>query len=238
MKNKTENATVADLKNGFCYDEKTKLYSCLFCNMQYEDGDVYPFEKRFVSAEKAMKLHIAEKHGNVFDCLLETEKSQTGLTDTQKNFLKNDYSGLPDKEIAQEMKISDSTVRYQRYHFREKAKQAKFILALYELWEEKERLAKKVVKPVDENAKILETYFASTSPLVLKTFYFSKKKDEKRLFILRTITQQFEKSKRYTEKEVNAILKEIYHDFATIRRHLIEDGFMERTNDGSEYLVK
>ena len=36
----------------------------------------------------------------------------------------------------------------------------------------------------------------------------------------------------------NSVLKLIYEDYATIRRYLIEYGFMERTNDCKEYWVK
>ncbi|MFR2551837.1 MAG: DUF2087 domain-containing protein [Clostridioides difficile] len=40
--------------------------------------------------------------------------------------------------------------------------------------------------------------------------------------------EQFERGKKYSEKEVNQILESIYDDFATIRRYLIEYGFMSR----------
>jgi len=255
MKNKIENATATDLKNGFLITErlidKARIYTCLFCNMQYDADDIYTFKKLLVNGKKAIKLHIHDEHGEVFNLLLSRDKAQTGLTDAQKEFLSNYYNGMnydkdvSDKEIAEKMNISPSTVRFQRYSFREKAKQAKIILALAELLEEMEEKHKlwkekegKSAKPVDENEKMLETLFESMSPLVLKTFDFGKKKDEKRLLILKTITCQFEKGKRYTNKEVDAILKEIYHDYATIRRHLVDYGFMERTDDNREYWVK
>lgn len=242
MKRRIANANTVDLKNGFLVEErlidKAKIYSCLFCNTQYEEGDIYPFKKLLVTAEKAVKLHIHEEHGYVFNNLLSEDKAQTGLTDTQRDFLKNYYAGLTDKEIAENMNISASTVRFQRYNFREKAKQSKFILALYELLEEKEKNAEKVIKSVDENTKMLETLFESLSPLVLKTYSFKKKREEKRILILKTIAKQFEKDIKYTEKEVNAIIKPIYADYATIRRELIENGYMERKSDCSEYWLK
>jgi len=137
MKNKNERIGVIDLKNGFLYDDKRKIYTCLFCNMQYEEGYIYTFDNRLVIANKIIKLHITEKHGTVFGNLLSKDKAQTGLTDTQKEFLENYYSGMSDKEIAEKMNITASTVRYQRHNFREKVKQAKLILALSELLEEK-----------------------------------------------------------------------------------------------------
>jgi len=238
MKNKIENATITELKNGYIITEraidKAKIYTCLFCHAQYEADDIYVWKKLLVNAEKAMRLHIHENHGEVFDNLL----ASSGLTDTQNDFLKNYYSGMSDKEIAEKMNITASTVRYQRYSFREKAKQAKMILALSELLEEQEEKLnswKKPLKPTTENEKMLETLFESVSPLVLRTFDFKNKKDEKRMFILKTIVEQFENDKKYNELEVNAILKPIYEDHATIRRSLIDYGFMGRTSDCREY---
>lgn len=243
--NKIENATIEDLKNGYVLKErfidKANIYWCLFCHTGFDDFAIYPYKNLLVNAPKAVKLHIHDEHGEVFHNLLSDAGIQTGLTDTQKEFLINYYNGLPDKEIAEKMNISESTVRYQRHSFREKAKQAKYILALAGLLEEQEeKLAKWAKeKPVNENEKILETLFESLSPLVLKTFFdLGKKKEEKRLLIMQTIIRQFEKDRKYTEKEVNAILKDIYDDYVTIRRSLVDYGFMDRTGDCREYWVK
>jgi DNA-binding CsgD family transcriptional regulator len=234
MKNKIENTGISDLKNGFFYDTKTKIYTCLFCNTQYEDGDVYTFGSRLVYASKAIILHIAEKHGTVFENLLATDKAQTGLTDTQKDFLRNYYNGLSDKEIAEKMNISASTVRYQRYNFREKAKQARLICALYELLAEREEKADNSSKTVNDSNEKIEIFFTSVSPLILKTYNV---KGKNKLFILETIMQQFEVGRKYTEKEVNAVLMPIYDDHVSIRRSLIDYGLMSRTSDGKEYWV-
>jgi len=85
---------------------------------------------------------------------------------------------------------------------------------------------------MEETQKIIDSFFTSLDPPVLKTLSSSEKK---KLVILRVITEQFERGTRYSEAEVNKILEPIYGDFATIRRHLIEYGFMERTQDCSEY---
>ncbi|MBE3101811.1 MAG: DUF2087 domain-containing protein, partial [Firmicutes bacterium] len=58
------------------------------------------------------------------------------------------------------------------------------------------------------------------------------------IIVLEEITKNFSKGKSYSEKEINVILKRIYEDYATIRRALIEYGFIERKNDGSSYWVK
>ena len=246
MKNKKiEDAAIDELINGYVYGylynrglcDKTKGYICLFCNTGFDEDGIFTAGKLTVNAKKAVRLHIDKEHGHIFSNLLAFDKNKTGLTDTQKEFLECCYSGLNDKEIAEKMNISASTVRYQRFNFREKVKQAKMILALSELLERELELWGDPAKP-DENEKTLEMLFESLSPLKLKTFDYKKKKDEKRQLILKTIVNQFEKDKKYTHKEVDAILKEIYHDYATLRRFLVDYGYMERTDDCLEYWVK
>jgi Uncharacterized protein conserved in bacteria len=87
----------------------------------------------------------------------------------------------------------------------------------------------------EETQKIIETFFSSTSPLILKSF---SGKEKKKLVILKVISEQFEKGKKYSEKHVNDILQAVYDDYATIRRYLIEYGFMKRTQDCGEYWLK
>ncbi len=65
----------------------------------------------------------------------------------------------------------------------------------------------------------------SLSPLRLKTF---PAKEKKKIVVLKKISEQFENKRRYLEKEVNEVIKGIFDDFATIRRYLIEYGFMEK----------
>ena len=86
-----------------------------------------------------------------------------------------------------------------------------------------------------EEDKIIASVFESLEPLKLKVF---SPKEKKKIVILRKITEQFSKGKKYSEKDINSILKPIFEDYATIRRYLIEYGFMERTNDCKEYWLK
>lgn len=52
------------------------------------------------------------------------------------------------------------------------------------------------------------------------------------------IIEEFQAGRRYTEAQVNEALAEIYTDYVTLRRYLIEYGFMDRTKDGAVYWVK
>ena len=253
MNRNVADLTTCELKDGFTYDKMSEIFECLFCGKTFEQGVIYTFDDYFVDARRAIESHIDTEHGSVFHMLLSEDKRSVGLTDTQKNILTSFYDGLSDKDIAKASGTSASTIRYQRFSFREKAKQAKIILALSELLEEKLR-RKNITQDapleihesatmVDERymvtdaeaAKIIKTFFTSISPPVLKTF---SSKEKNKLVILKVIAEQFEDSKKYTEKQVNEIIKAIYSDYATIRRYLIEYGFMGRKSDGSEYWLK
>jgi len=63
------------------------------------------------------------------------------------------------------------------------------------------------------------------------------KKQKKKLVILDYIAKQFKKEKKYTESEVNEILVTMNDDYVTLRRYLIEYGFLDRAPDGSSYWV-
>jgi hypothetical protein len=60
-------------------------------------------------------------------------------------------------------------------------------------------------------------------------------KEKKWLVILRWLAMRFEPGKRYTEKEVNAILSEAHSDYATLRRYLVDYGFTRRERGGGDY---
>jgi hypothetical protein len=55
----------------------------------------------------------------------------------------------------------------------------------------------------------------------------------KRLVILDRLAQEFEPGRRYTERQVNAILRRWHDDTAALRRYLVDDEFLER--DRGEY---
>jgi len=87
----------------------------------------------------------------------------------------------------------------------------------------------------DEAEIIAKNFFTSLNPPVLKIL---SSREKNKLVILKIIAAQFDPSKKYTETQVNGILKAIYYDYATIRRFLIEYGFLDRSSGGGEYWVK
>ena len=250
MKTDLSCVTVQALKDGFVCEQGSGTYRCNFCDASFEQGVIYPAGAQLMDAHKAVRSHVAAEHGPVFSMLLRGDKRSTGLTDTQKQMLASFYTGLSDREIAQASGAAASTVRHQRFSFREKVKQAKLILALSELLEEKPGERGDTFAQIHEGAtmvderysvtgvqaeKIIQSFFLSTNPPRLKSF---SSKEKNKLVILRVIAREFNTQRRYTEKEVNEILKPIHHDYVTLRRYLIGYGFMDRATDGSAYWLK
>jgi DNA-binding HxlR family transcriptional regulator len=56
--------------------------------------------------------------------------------------------------------------------------------------------------------------------------------------ILRWLVTLFEADKLYTEKEVNEVIKSVHkEDFVSLRRELIDFGWLRRSKDGAQYWV-
>lgn len=250
-----EFSIIDELKFGYNYNKKSEKYSCSICEKEFYDGEIYTLDGKFYEAKKMIKLHIQKEHGDMFNILLSNDNKYLGMTENQRELLRMIYLGMTDNEIAKKNGVAASTVRHQRFVFREKAKQARMYLALYELAVQSEDnpsaldKASQIVevhkgaKMVDERylvteaeeEDIIKAMFSSLSPLKLKIF---SSKEKKKIVILKKIAEQFDKNQHYTEKELNTIIREIFDDYATIRRYMIEYGFMERTNDCKEYWLK
>ena len=57
----------------------------------------------------------------------------------------------------------------------------------------------------------------------------------KRLVVLDVLAQDFEPGTRYSEKQVNLILGKRHADVAALRRHLVDEGFLDREGGGGRY---
>ncbi|PGB01619.1 DUF2087 domain-containing protein [Bacillus toyonensis] len=243
-------ASVEGLKKGYVFDEKAEEYICLACGETFIKGVIYQHNQVLYEAEKFVQLHMQNEHTSMFDYLLNFDKKFTGLTDLQKKMVQFFHMGLNDKEIVKEMDGgSTSTIRNHRFTLREKMKQAKVFLALMELSEEKSKVQTKFV-PIHRTATMVDDRYNITeeeNDEVLKTHFIDgldgplfkfPKKQKRKLIILRHLVKKFDSNQKYSEKEVNTILENVYPDFVTLRRYLIEYGFLDRTADGSQYWVK
>lgn len=94
---------------------------------------------------------------------------------------------------------------------------------------------------VSDNRWIDELDFSDEEKKILVGHTFNGRlthfptKDKQWFAILRWIAAQFEMGVRYPEKQVNAIITTIHEDYATIRRSLVEFGFMARERGGGDY---
>lgn len=83
----------------------------------------------------------------------------------------------------------------------------------------------------DEDRKVFKDYFSGGRLTQIPT------KQKKLLVVLQWLATKFDPNREYTEREVNAIVSEIHDDYATLRRNLIEFGFLRRERGGGRYWV-
>jgi hypothetical protein len=242
------NATIQEIMKGYVYSNTDEAFTCLVCGKKFENGVIYSVEGRLLEAERAAREHIDHEHGSMFECLLHMDKNLTGLSDVQKELLLCFHKGLNDKQIVEKLGGgSTSTIRNHRFKLREREKQARVFLALMGLLEVKREQGDELVE-IHSGARMVDERFAITQEereTALKTYFREDgtlknypSREKRKIIVLQQILKSFEPDRRYAEKEVNAIIKAIYHDFATIRRYLIEYGLMGREKDCSAYWVK
>lgn len=241
------NAEFEDFKKGYCH--QGDLYTCLVCGISFEEGVVFPVEERFVTAEKMASIHVEQAHGGMFNYLIGLDKKFTGLTDAQTDVLQCFYKQLSDFETSKELKILSSTVRNYRFKFREKEKQSKVFTAMMDLYHEKsgKKMNMGLVEPHD-TSKMVDERFAitekETQDILSRYFDGAGKlidfphKEKRKIILLNEMAKNFRPGRMYSEKEINEILGRIYDDYVTIRRYLIEYGYLERNQECSEYWVK
>lgn len=243
--------SLEDLKKGFVYDTSSETYTCLICGERFSRGRIYSLNTNLYEAWKAVCIHVETSHKSMFDFLLSLDKETTGFTEHQKKLLAYFHAGMSDKEIAAMMGSSVSTVRNQRFTFREKENQAKIVLTVFELLKEKNisgeattgETLQDAVMPAkepfsvseDDEKEVLRKYFPEGPQGPLSHF---PNREKARYLALRVLLKRFTANRVYTEKEVNAILKEVFPDYAILRRYLTDYGFLSRNDDGSRYSMQ
>lgn len=90
-------------------------------------------------------------------------------------------------------------------------------------------------KSVQINYKKLDNYYDSNGQLIQ---YPSKR--PMRIIVLIKITEQIDANRKYTEKEINEIIRLhiAFSDIELIRREMYQYRFLGRLKDGSEYWVE
>ncbi|WP_055668987.1 DUF2087 domain-containing protein [Desnuesiella massiliensis] len=242
-------ADVKDIIRGYVYDGEK--YTCLICGKAFEKGIIYKEEETYYEAEKYTKVHLKKQHGSMFNYLINMNKKFTGLSEVQKEVLMLFEEGLSDKEISEKTGTTSSTIRNHRFKLKEREKQSKIFLALMELLKDnsfKEKEEKEMLLDMHKTATTVDDRYNITEEEKIKTieahFDDSGKlrnfpaKEKKKIITLQHILKNFTLGRKYTEKELNIILKRIFDDYVTLRRALIEYGFMDRNKDCSYYWIK
>lgn len=246
-------SSIEELKRGYVQEKGEGTYYCLICGDRFEDGEIFHDEQsgRWYEARKYAAYHVQQAHGSMLDYLLELDKKQTGLTDLQKELIRGFADNLSDNEMMSRTGAgSASTIRNHRFVLKEKAKQAKLMLAIIEMMEQGAVAAPRFVPvhrtatQVDERyaitekeyAELLKQYFPDGPEGPLASF---PRKEKRKIAVLRHIASFFQSGIRYTEKEVNERLSKFWEeDYVTLRRYLIEYGYLDREDDGRAYWVK
>lgn len=249
--NYSAHSSVEEIVTG--YKENKDSYQCIFCGKEFEKGHIFTLNDKMYDAYGMVNQHHIVEHGITVDYLLCQDPAQIGISEVQLHILKLMSNGKDDKTIAQVVGIAQSTVRNHRFKLREKEKQAKLFLALMQSLEEKTKRSISqtdcgIIEEIHQTATMVDDRYNITKEDSEKTIkaYMNEAgaisnfpaKEKKKIILLREIMKNFKHNQDYTENEVNKILGRIYSDYPTIRRALIEYGFLERSNDGSIYRVK
>jgi hypothetical protein len=79
----------------------------------------------------------------------------------------------------------------------------------------------------EDQARVLRTFLREGRIVSIPTQH------SKRLVLLDHLAQRFEPGRRYAEREVNTALRPFHTDVATLRRYLVDEGFLDR--ESGEY---
>ncbi|MGL5810300.1 MAG: DUF2087 domain-containing protein [Nocardioides sp.] len=75
-----------------------------------------------------------------------------------------------------------------------------------------------------DRQRIVRTFFKNSCLVQIPV------KRKKRRVVLAHLAENFDAGQRYTEPEVNAILAAFHPDVASLRRHLVDEDFLDREN--------
>ena len=105
-----------------------------------------------------------------------------------------------------------------------------------------ETLPPEVKEETPDNRWIAELGFSEEDQKVLRECTVGYRliqipaRQKKWLVVLRWLATLFEPNKLYTEPEINTILKSVYeHDFVSLRRDLVDFGYLRRERGGGKY---
>jgi len=237
-----DHADPASLARGFT--EQRASLRCLHCEATFDLGEIHPVEGRLLLPERAAAVHVADAHGGPLEALLALGKSVHGLSEVQSTVVGVRARGGTDADIADALGgRSPSTVRNHRFQLRRKHREARVLVALFDLLETQMNPTETYVRfhdqlPTSDDRTVITT--TEADKLLAKYFEENRliripKKEKHKLVILRRIVELLEPDRRYHEREINELLRPVHADTAALRRYLVNYRFVARTKDGSAY---
>ncbi|WP_125707272.1 DUF2087 domain-containing protein [Lacticaseibacillus porcinae] len=217
--------TITELTQGFHREQN--MWQCNYCDVKVR-----------LDQQTQITEHLSAAHHSALTALL----AAGGLTDNQQQLMQAFAAGLSDKEIAKAQGVTASTIRQQKYRFRQKAAQARLFLAQYQAVFG-EAVTDELL-PVPKPAQIMAINTAQDEQVLAKNVDFSSehpmlkhwpKQESARVCLCTRIVEDFAVDQQYTLSDTNAILDSWYPDHSLLARYLVDFGFMARTADGRQY---
>lgn len=233
------NYSVEEIKRGFIED--TNRYTCLMCGERFEKGEIFAVHGHLYEAYKTLLLHIQQQHGSMQDYLLKTRAQHLGISDLQLQLLNFFASGMSDKEIAEKLGVSSSTIRNHRYKLRERERQNRMFLALMESLDDNSLKGRQQCEEKEtvyaisdkEKKRVLEHYMTEEGKLKA---YPSLERNKR--IILEEAVKHFLPDRQYTEDEVKSILETVGEDYKFLRDEMLTYDYLERAHKGDIYWAK
>ena len=234
--------TLSEIEQG--WHTTATAYICNYCGQDFQQDQVFQLHDAFYPAAEMVNRHIQSAHPDAITQLIQSSSKYNTLTNKQRDLLVAFSQGVKDATIAQDNHVAAATIRHQKFTFREKAKQAKLYLAIYnQVFNNPERDTPIALPPATQANdpiaitqrdyhQLLQKYFEPGDQLRLKRW---PKQQKAILAILKRVSLEIPTTQHFTEHAINDRLVPIFDDYVRLRRYLIDYGFLARTPDGQDY---
>jgi DNA-binding transcriptional ArsR family regulator len=137
------------------------------------------------------------------------------------------HTGLPHKELVRHLGLLQyfGLVKYEDLAPRDPDLYTPLVLNEETLRQARQAMGKvrgRKPRPTDARQMTLETFMPGGK---LSAF---PRKQEQMIIILDEVAQRFSTDKQYKEQDVNVILEEVNEDYCTLRRCLVDYGYLSR----------
>lgn len=229
-----EQLSITQLING--YHQQGATFVCHYCQTTIS----------ITLGVLGIERHLTQVHGGAQHALL-TAIADNRLTPRQQELMLAFAAGDSDKHIAETLHLSPSTVRHQKFTFREKAKQSALYLAQYQS-------VFGTTRPNDHYLPIPPTMDPSDERFIITeaaythdiqqygvtvndqfTITILPRSQKKVITLLHKVIEAFQFARLYSFTEVDDQLQQIFADYGLLKRKLVDYGFLARTDDGKQY---